>query len=47
MSRVTDVPSKASLSFVLKSLRISGGFTWIVSTGVFGFQNGQSIVLHI
>jgi len=50
MYRVTDVPSTASLSFVPKSLRkstLSGGFTWLVSMGVFGFQNGQSMVLHI
>lgn len=54
MYRVTVVPSTASLSLVPKSLRkttlsvsLSGGFTWLVSMGVFGFQNGQSMVLHI
>lgn len=50
MYRVTDVASPAFLSFVPKSLRkfiLSGGFTWLVSLGVFGFQIGQSMVLHI
>lgn len=50
MYRVTDVSSTTFLSFVPKSLSkstFSGGFIWLVSMGIFGFQNGQSMVLHI